>query len=226
MDLTINNLKKRYGNLSVFDQFNLTLNSEKRHCLFGPSGCGKTTLLNCLAGLESMDSGTITGINQKKIAYVFQEERLMPWLTVKENVAFVLEGKMSAELIEKKVDEILELVQLTDFKNYYPNALSGGMKQRVSLARAFVYHGEILILDEPFKGLQHELKKNLMDYVIKYWSIEKPHLIFTTHDIDEALYLSSDIFVMEGLPATIKAHIDLSKHDLESIRGEILELTK
>lgn len=226
MDLSIKNLTKRYGTLTVFDQFQITLTTGKRHCLFGPSGCGKTTLLNCLAGLESMDSGTITGIDQKKIAYVFQEERLMPWLTVKENIAFVLSGKQSFQFIDKKVDEILELVQLTDFKDYYPSALSGGMKQRVSLARAFAYHGEILILDEPFKGLQHELKKNLMDYVLKYWALEKPHLIFTTHDIDEALYLSSDIFVLDGPPAIIKAHVDLSTQDMASRRSEILELSK
>lgn len=226
MDLIINNLTKRYGTLTVFNQFHMTLTSGKRHCLFGPSGCGKTTLLNCLAGLESIDTGMITGINQKKIAYVFQEERLMPWLSVKDNIAFVLKGKLSAAQIEKRVDEILELVQLTPFKAYYPNALSGGMKQRVSLARAFAYQGEILILDEPFKGLQFELKKDLMDYVLKYWAIEKPHLIFTTHDIDEALYLSSDIFVMDGPPGTIKAHIDLSKQDPTTIRSEILELSK
>ena len=102
MDLIINNLTKRYGTLTVFNQFHMTLTSGKRHCLFGPSGCGKTTLLNCLAGLESIDTGMITGINQKKIAYVFQEERLMPWLSVKDNIAFVLKGKLSAAQIEKR----------------------------------------------------------------------------------------------------------------------------
>lgn len=226
MDIIIRSLSKRYANLDVFSQLDLTLNSGKRHCLFGPSGCGKTTLLNCIAGLEKPDHGSITGIDQKKIAYVFQEERLIPWLTVKQNIAFALTNKSFDENEEKTIEEVLERVQLSAFKDYYPSALSGGMKQRVSLARAFAYRGEILVLDEPFKGLQHEMKKDLMDYVLKYWAMEKPHLIFTTHDLDEALYLSSDIFVLEGPPIKVKAHMDLSEETAGTDRETLMTLTR
>ncbi len=226
MDIHIHNITKGYGSLTVLDHFSLTLTSGNRHCLFGPSGCGKTTLLNCITGLESFDTGQIEGVDRKQIAYVFQEERLLPWLTVKENVTFVLKGKDHARNVDDHVESVLELVELTAFKDHYPKQLSGGMKQRVSLARAFAYQADMLILDEPFKGLHHDLKQRLMDYVLAYWALEKPHLIFTTHDVDEALYLATDIFVMEGPPAQIKAHVILDEKASPSIRFHILNLLK
>ncbi len=225
MDISVNQLIKRYGKLSVFDGFDLTLTSGNRHCLFGPSGCGKTTLLNVIAGLEPFDGGQIKGAEGKKIAYVFQEERLLPWLSVKENIAFVL-NKDKDKVREQKIDEVLELVELLPFKNHLPSELSGGMRQRVSLARAFAHHAEILILDEPFKGLHLDLKERLMDYVLKYWAMEKPHLIFTTHDVDEALYLSTDVFVMKGPPAKVKAHMNLEGLAKPEIKEDLLKLIK
>lgn len=222
MNIKITNLSKGFGKLTIFDDFSLTLESGSRHCLFGPSGCGKTTLLNLLAGLETKESGTIEGIDQRKIAYVFQEERLIPWLTVRENIEFVVgeKGKSAADVAH--LEAILELVELTAFQNHYPSELSGGMKQRVSLARAFAYNGEILVLDEPFKGLHHDLKLKLMDYVLKYWEMERPHLIFTTHDVEEAVYLSSDVYVLEGPPVSIKAHTQVSGREKSAVIEEIL----
>ena len=114
-----------------------------------------------------------------------------------------------------KVDEVLKLVQLELAKDLYPEALSGGMKQRVSLARAFAVDAELLLLDEPFKGLHVSLKKDLMDYVIDYWLQYKPQLIFTTHDPDEALYLASDIYYLEGPPVSIKMHREITETHLE-----------
>jgi NitT/TauT family transport system ATP-binding protein len=219
LNIKITDLSKGFGKLTIFDRFNLTLESGSRHCLFGPSGCGKTTLLNLIAGLEFKDGGMIEGVNQKKTAYVFQEERLIPWLTVRENINFVVDGKGIGTTDEAHLEAILDLVELTAFQNHYPSELSGGMKQRVSLARAFAYNGEILVLDEPFKGLHHDLKLRLMDYVLKYWELERPHLIFTTHDVEEAVYLSTDIFVLEGPPVRIKKHIQTDDDAIYLLKG-------
>lgn len=228
MEIIINNLDKKYDGLVVFDRFEITFEGEKIHCLFGPSGCGKTTLLNIIAGLESLDAGHVFGLENKKCAYVFQEERLLPWRTVHENVALVLKGKMPEDLITTKVDEVLELVQLEAFRNHYPEALSGGMKQRVSLARAFAFEAEVLLLDEPFKGLHLELKLSLMDYVIDYWLKYKPQIVFTTHDYDEAVYLSSDVHLLEGPPAMLKNHmiIEPSHQERRNTRDILIQLSE
>lgn len=209
MSIQLSDIHKKFDALKVLLEFDIQLENDKRHCLFGPSGCGKTTLLNIIAGITPPDSGVVTGISNRKIGYVFQEERLLPWRTVFENVAFVLNGKMPVQEIEKKVHEVLDLVQLSAFKDHYPEALSGGMKQRVSLARAFAYDAEILLLDEPFKGLHFELKYTLMDYVLAYCKIRKPVLIFTTHDPDEALYLATDVYVLTGPPLNLTKRLEI-----------------
>lgn len=228
MAITINNLSKKYDDVIVFDRFRITFEGEKIHCLFGPSGCGKTTLLNIIAGLESLDAGQVVGLENRKCAYVFQEERLLPWRTVHENIAFVLKGKMPEDQIAAKVDEVLELVQLEAFRNHYPEALSGGMKQRVSLARAFAYDAEVLLLDEPFKGLHLELKLSLMDYVVGYWLKYKPQIVFTTHDQEEAVYLASDIYFLEGPPAMLINHmiIEPSHQDRRNSRARLVQLSE
>ncbi len=215
MEIIIEALDKKYEDLVVFDHFDITFEGEKIHCLFGPSGCGKTTLLNVVAGLEKMDAGIVRGLENKRCAYVFQEERLLPWRTVYENVAIVLKGKLPEAQISMKVEEVLSLVQLEAFKNHYPEALSGGMKQRVSLARAFAFEAEVLLLDEPFKGLHLELKLSLMDYVIDYWKKYKPQILFTTHDHDEAVYLASDIYMLDGPPAMLKDYIKIEQSHSE-----------
>lgn len=218
MNIAIRNLTKKFGDLIIFDAFNVTFEGEKIHCLFGPSGCGKTTLLNILAELESKSEGIIEGVNLEKCAYVFQEERLLPWRTVYENIAFVLKGKMTDVQMNVKVEEVLKLVQLESFKDHYPEALSGGMRQRVSLARAFAVGADLLLFDEPFKGLHMELKTVLMDYVIDYWLQYKPQLIFTTHDLDEAMHLASDIYYLDGPPLSIKKHQEIQeKHIVKKV---------
>ncbi|MGF7184311.1 NitT/TauT family transport system ATP-binding protein [Desulfitispora alkaliphila] len=209
MQLQLNSLSKSYHDLQVLRDFTLTLSYEKIHCLFGPSGCGKTTLLNVLVNLTPADAGSIEGIKGKTFSYIFQEDRLLPWATVKENILFILKSHYSIVDSERLADEYLALVNLTSFKKHYPDQLSGGMKQRVAIARAFAHQGDILVMDEPFKGLDLKLKRNLMDYIISFWKQKKKLLIFVTHDIDEALYMADKIHVFSGPPLTLINQISI-----------------
>lgn len=209
LQIKMKEIYKAYGNLDVIVDFNMSFSSNKIHCFFGPSGCGKTTLVNILTGIIYADSGGVEGLEEKKISYVFQEDRLLPWATIEENILFVLESSYNIDEAQQLVDKYLSLVGLLKFKNHYPDELSGGMKQRVSIARAFAYGGQILVMDEPFKGLHLELKKNLMDHIINNWDHKNSFFFFITHDIDEALYLADNIYLFQGLPLTLKKQVDI-----------------
>ncbi|HAA43361.1 MAG TPA: ABC transporter ATP-binding protein [Ruminiclostridium sp.] len=231
LELTINNLKKSFGNLKVLDSLNLIFKPNKVYCIFGPSGCGKTTLFNIIAGILPADGGEIKGLEGKKISYVFQEDRLLPWATVEENILFVLESHYKKEEAKKLSDKYISLVNLSEFKNHYPHELSGGMKQRVCIARALAFRGDILIMDEPFKGLHLELKKSLMDYIINYLKENNKAVFFITHDIDEALYLGDCIYVFSGPPIKLKKEIEIKippderkkdKEYMEKLKEEII----
>ncbi|MDF1617207.1 ABC transporter ATP-binding protein [Petrocella sp. FN5] len=222
MNLSIKNIHKSYGELKVLEDFNLELDKSRIHCFFGPSGCGKTTLMHVMAGILKPDSGQIIMSSDVRFSYIFQEERLLPWMTVKENVALVLQEKAPA-YVERKVLESLSLVELSDFSQYYPSALSGGMRQRVSIARAFAYEGDVLAMDEPFKGLHLKLKQNLMDAIYKYWVLHKPFTYFITHDIDDALYIADDIYILDGPPMKIIEKINIEvPHELRKTNPELL----
>ncbi|NLM04603.1 MAG: ABC transporter ATP-binding protein [Clostridiales bacterium] len=231
LNIEVKNISKSYDDLKVIIDFNMCFSSNRIHCFFGPSGCGKTTLANILTGVISADSGHVIGKNNKKISYIFQEDRLLPWATVKENILFVLDSFHNKSEAQLLADKYLSMVDLLKFKNHYPHQLSGGMKQRVSIARAFAYGGEILVMDEPFKGLHLGLKKNLMDYIIDNWNHESSFLFFITHDIDEAIYMADDIYIFNGPPLKLKRRvtIDTSREDrrnnkkLETYKKIILE---
>ncbi len=223
MSIQLQDVCKAYGDFKVLDHFNLTIDRKRIHCLFGPSGCGKSTLLTLIAGISAPDLGTIKGTDVLKFSYVFQEERLLPWRTVKENIQFVLQSHKDKHSAHTQVQRVLELVELTQFQNHYPNELSGGMKQRVSLARAFAYAGDVLAMDEPFKGLHFDLKRDLMDAIVAYWQNYSPYTIFITHDVEEALYIADDIYMLEGPPLQIKKQVyipvphDVRKRDPDSL---------
>jgi NitT/TauT family transport system ATP-binding protein len=203
MALVIENLRMSYGNLVIFQDFNLKITEGKITCLLGPSGCGKTTLLNIIGGLLKADAGRFTGFENKALSYIFQEPRLMNWKTVRENVEFVLKNKYLGEKRREIVDHYLEQVELSDFKDYYPLNLSGGMKQRTAIARAFVYQSDILLMDEPFKGQDFKLKLSLIDSLLKLWEKDRQTIIFVTHDIEEAVFLGDEIIVLGNIPAKI-----------------------
>ncbi|WP_208278514.1 ABC transporter ATP-binding protein [Massilia oculi] len=180
-------------------------------CLLGPSGCGKSTLLNAVAGFAPPSSGEIlvdgrpvTGPGPQR-GMVFQEYALFPWMTVEQNIRFGLEIKrMRGPEIDRRVDDLLKLLSLADFRTRYPKDLSGGMRQRVAIARVLALDSPILLMDEPFGALDALTRRNLQDELLRLWAELKKTILFVTHSIEEAIYLADRIVVMTYRPGTIK----------------------
>ncbi len=180
-------------------------------CLLGPSGCGKSTLLNAIAGFSLPSSGEITADGQlitgpgPERGMVFQEYALFPWMTVEKNIAFGLEIKGMAQAeIKQRVDQLLGMLSLSDFRNRYPKDLSGGMRQRVAIARVLALDSPIMLMDEPFGALDALTRRNLQDELLRIWAELKKTIIFVTHSIEEAIYLADRIVVMTYRPGTVK----------------------
>lgn len=201
---SVKNICKSFGDLKVLDNISIDFLENKVTCILGPSGCGKTTLLNILSSIIEPDSGIVQGFQDKSISYVFQEDRLLEWRTVEENLTFVLKDKFSEKEIKGLVKKYLEMVGLYEYKNYYPTKLSGGMRQRVSIARAFAYPSKILIMDEAFKSLDIASKEGLMKYFYELIKIDKRTVIYVTHDIEEAAILGDTIIIITEKPARVK----------------------
>jgi NitT/TauT family transport system ATP-binding protein len=218
MKLAVKKLYKSYGAIPVFNDFNLEIKVNNITCILGPSGIGKTTLLNIICGLTSPDSGDISDFKEKTFSYIFQEPRLLKWKTVYENIFFVLRDIFPQEKSKIITDKLIDIVGLKSFKYYYPDKISGGMAQRVSIARAFAYPSEILLMDEPFKSLDIKLKKKLIDSFFYLWELDKRTVIFVTHDVDEAAYLGDEIFILEDTsPANIKKQVKIDTAQKERL---------
>lgn len=207
MVLQIKSLNKKYEEISLYNDFSINFEEGTITCILGPSGCGKTTLLNMIGQTVQPDSGIFDGFNGKVLSYIFQEPRLLPWKTVKENIEFVLGDDINADERKLLVDQFIKLVELDNFANYYPAKLSGGMRQRVSIARAFAYKSDIILMDEPLKGLDIKLKLNLIKTFAKIWKADKRTVIFVTHDVDEALLLGNEIIVLSQAPVQIETRV-------------------
>ena len=191
-------------------------------CIVGPSGCGKSTLLNIVAGFLLPSSGEVLvegqrvdGPDERRI-FIFQENGVFPWLTVRENIAFGIRN-------EKTPDEIVarytEMVGLTGFENSYPHELSGGMRQRVEIARALAANPDIIYMDEPFGALDFITRMKMRADLVRIWQSEKKTILFVTHDIEEAVQLADRVLIMSQRPATIQqiVQIDLPRpRDLDS----------
>lgn len=232
--IDVMNVSKRYGDaeggVSVFENLSFSVADEEFVVIVGPSGCGKTTLLEMIAGITSPSAGTITVEStpidrpSPEVAMVFQNFVLLPWMTVLENVAMglkVQEG-MAKEPREEIAREWIEKVGLAGYEDSQPSELSGGMQQRVGLARALAVDPQILLMDEPFGALDAQTRDGLQSELLELWSTEQKTVLFVTHDIEEAIYLADRILVLSEKPATI---VDEMTVDIDRPRwGRRLEI--
>lgn len=218
MDLTLENVRKSYNGHPVLKGVNLQVKSHEFICVLGHSGCGKSTMLNLIAGFIQPDEGSIYVDGNivkgpsKERGVVFQEHALFPWYTVLKNVTFgpIVQGmdkQKAAELAQAR----LRMVGLEKYANHYPEELSGGMKQRVGIARALAAEPKILLMDEPFGALDVFTKETLRKELIDIWMALKTTIIFITHDISEAVYLADRVIVMKNGLIAKDLHIDLPR---------------
>jgi sulfonate transport system ATP-binding protein len=205
--------RSAHGSLEALRDVNLTIAPGEFICVVGPSGCGKTTLLNVLAGFLRPTSGRayldgkeITGPGPER-GVVFQQYAVFPWLTVRENVAFGLTlsaNKSSKDQADAIVDHFIELVGLKDFENALPKELSGGMKQRVAIARSYAVNPQVLLMDEPFGALDAQTRQFMQESLMEILEEEKKTVVFITHGVEEATFLSTRVVVMATRPGRIR----------------------
>ncbi|HPR33948.1 MAG TPA: ATP-binding cassette domain-containing protein [Prolixibacteraceae bacterium] len=215
MSIQIINLNKTFDGVVLYHDFSLVCPEGTLTCILGPSGCGKTTLLNMIGGIVSPDSGELRGVEGKALSYIFQEPRLLPWKTVRENIEFVISRTIPPGERAELADGFIRLVELEAFSGYYPGKLSGGMRQRVAIARAFAYPSDLILMDEPLKGLDVALKRNLIRAFSRLWQNDRRTVVFVTHDVEEALLLGNEIVVFSKAPVeiTLRQEIDLPLAD-------------
>lgn len=220
--LVVDNISKKFQ-LDSGEYFyaikNISLTVEEGHfiTILGPSGCGKTTLLKIVAGLIESSEGEIF-LNGKKIegpsiecGLVTQAYTLFPWLTAEKNIEFGLRLKKVEPKERKKiVDKLLDLIGLSEYKNFYPKSLSGGMKQRVAIARTLAVEPEILLMDEPFGALDTQTRSIMQENLLDIWEKTRKTVLFVTHDIEEAIFLSDVIYISTASPGTIKTKLDIT----------------
>lgn len=207
------NVSKKFNDLEVLNNFNIRFEKDKITCLFGPSGVGKTTIANIAANLTEIDSGEIKVTENAVYSFVFQEPRLLEWYSVYDNIDFVLKNVYNSDKRVNIIKDYIDMVELKGFESYKPKELSGGMAQRVSLARAFAYPSNVLILDEPFKGLDMKLKREMILLFKKLWNESKRTVLFITHDVDEAVTLSDFIYILNEKPAKIIDYINILEYN-------------
>ncbi|MEE8168887.1 MAG: ABC transporter ATP-binding protein [Candidatus Hydrothermarchaeales archaeon] len=218
--ITISGIGKSFDDLVAIDNLAIEVDEGEFLGLVGPTGCGKTTLLNLVAGLERPSKGSIMIDGEEVLkpgfdrGMIFQEGALLPWRTVEENVAFGLEIKgVNGDERKKITQKYIDLVGLKGFEDSYPYELSGGMAQRVALARVLAYDPEILLMDEPFASVDALTREKLQNELLRIWGEMRKTILFVTHSIDEAVYLSDRVAVMSSRPARITevVNIDLPR---------------
>jgi NitT/TauT family transport system ATP-binding protein len=210
--IRIRDLRKVFGQLIAIDGVSLDIAPGEFFMIVGPSGCGKTTLLRILAGLDSVTSGAIeieTPHSQRPVnSMIFQGDSIFPWMTVWDNAAYGLKmRRVPSSTVKEVVGHYLARTGLTRFAKYYPHQLSGGMRQRVSIARAFANDPEILLMDEPFSALDAQNKLLLQEELLHIWEEHKKTVVFITHSVDEAVFLGDRIMVMTAQPGKVKTFV-------------------
>lgn len=238
MKLSFENIQKSFSGLHVIDNFSRNIEEGELVALVGPSGCGKSTLLHIAAGLETPGSGNmladgypVSGPHPQR-TLMFQENALYPWLTLQQNVALALEfQQVDQQEARAQAGIWLAKVNLQGFEAYYPHQVSGGMRQRAALARAFISRPKVLLLDEPFGALDALTRMTLQDALRQLIREERPTVLLVTHDVDEALFLADRILVFSARPATVLREFNLVHHEkthdlseFSAIRRQILGL--
>jgi NitT/TauT family transport system ATP-binding protein len=219
--LNISHLTKNFDDLPVLRDLNLSVASSEIVSLIGPSGCGKSTLLNIISGLEVPDSGAVT-VHSDRLSYMFQNARLLPWRSVYDNIRLVREDAPPEE-----IRRLIHSVGLDGFENYYPGQLSGGMAKRCALARAFHFGGDLLLMDEPFQGLDYGLRMEMLKMLLSIWRQRHQGVLFVTHEIDEALTVATRIAVLSARPTTVQEVITLpGAEGRDASDPELLEIRR
>ncbi|UCF07776.1 MAG: ABC transporter ATP-binding protein [Thermoplasmata archaeon] len=237
--LKLNKISKHFDDLIAIDNLNLTVAEDEFVCILGPSGCGKTTVLRLIAGLEEATSGEIFEDGKKVTGpgpdrgMVFQEFDLFPWRTVIKNVEFGLEIKgIPRDERRRRAKQLIDLVNLEGFENAYPKELSGGMKQRVGIARALANEPDVLLMDEPFGSLDAQTRNIMQKELLRICEKTILTIIFVTHSVDEAVYLADRIVVLTARPGSVKKIIpvnlphprDRAGEEFVKIRHEVLDV--
>ena len=216
----VRSLTKSFGDLLVLDDISFDIQKGDFVCIVGPTGCGKTTFLNLLVKLIEPTSGEILIDNEpadpKKhnMAFVFQEPSAYPWLTGEENIQYGLKIKKAPKaVIAERTEEILDILGLREVRKTYPHQLSASLEQRVVIGRAFALHPDLLLMDEPYAQMDIKMRYYLEDQVIKLWQKTGSTVLFITHNIEEAIYLSEKCLILSNKPTTIKEEkrIDLPR---------------
>lgn len=220
MKFSFQNVQKSFSALRVIDDFTRDIADGELVALVGPSGCGKSTLLHMAAGLEHPSGGRVLADGKEirgphpERMLMFQENALYPWLTLEQNVALALEFQRSDKRnAREQARQWLAKVQLSGFEDYFPQQVSGGMRQRAALARAFISHPKALLLDEPFGALDALTRMTLQDALRQLIREAAPTVLLVTHDVDEALFLADRILVFSARPATVLKEFNLAHHE-------------
>jgi ABC-type nitrate/sulfonate/bicarbonate transport system ATPase subunit len=236
------NIKKSFSNLDTLEDVSVVLEENKFVSILGPSGCGKSTLFDIISGLEKPDKGTvlIEGKNYTgktgRVSYMHQKDLLLPWRTVLDNacIPLIIKG-LSLSKSREKADSYFNLFGLSGFEKYYPGRLSGGMKQRAALLRTYLFSDDIMLLDEPFGGLDAMTRRDMQFWLLKLLANFKSSILFITHSVDEAIFLSDKIYLFSKRPAIVKEVFEINikrprdykvftSIEFNKIKGEILHL--
>ncbi|MBP7174732.1 MAG: ABC transporter ATP-binding protein [Thermoclostridium sp.] len=205
--IKLTGIQKKYNKNIILSDLQMTFEDQAITAILGPSGCGKTTLLKIVAGLIPADAGEVSGMENRVPGFLFQEPRLLPWMNAMQNLDFVLPETM--DMSEKNVlcKEMLAAVGLAGYEKHYPSQLSGGMSQRLSIARAFIIRSDILFMDEPFQSLDIKRREKVFRLFKDLWLKHRPAVLMVTHDVQEALLLSDKIYILSDKPTAILKEI-------------------
>ncbi|KZD30467.1 ABC transporter ATP-binding protein [Bacillus cereus] len=236
--LQFHNVSFHYDEKPIINELNASIRDKEFVSIIGPSGCGKSTLFRLITGLEEVSTGQIelTETKSHPVGYMPQKDMLLPWRTIIENAALPLECQgVQKKEAQIKAKELLHKFGLQGYETKYPKDLSGGMRQRVSFIRTLLTGGEILLLDEPFSALDALTKASLQEWLFEQWKEWEKTILFITHDVEEALFLSNRIFVVENQPITTltekivpldcnRTRKDLYKHEVLALKDELLSM--